>query len=71
MPIMILSLVNIVESCVRAERLWNLDAVTLLVILKESSYDTWKRERATVESMCKICLTICILISELKTVSLI
>jgi hypothetical protein len=37
-------LVNVVKACVRTESLRNLDAVCLLIILKEGRHHAWKSE---------------------------
>ena len=67
MPNMIFSLVNIIESCIRAESLRDLDTVTLLIILKECCNYTWKCERATVESMSELSLSVSILVTKLES----
>ena len=57
-PNMVFSLVNIVKTGVWTKSLRNLNPVTLLIILKKSSHHTWKSERATVESMGELSLSI-------------
>lgn len=71
MPNMIFSLVNVIESSIWTECLRNLDSVTLLVVLKKSSHDTWKSKGTSVQRVRKLNLPISILISEFQTVSLI
>ena len=71
MPNIVFDLVNVVESSVRTKCLRNLDASILLIVLEKSRNHTWKCERAAVESVGKLSLSVSILISELQTVGLI
>ena len=71
MPMIVLDLVNVIESCIRTKYLRNLYAVSLLVVLKKSCHDTWKGKRTTVEGMGELSLAFGVLVSELQTVCLI